>query len=370
MFCPVSPSPALTKCLLYRDFGLSLELPRDRLCPTVPNRLNYVLWVQDLLDSTGGLENDEVDTVREVVGLDVGTGASCIYPLLGCALRGNWKFIATDIDEKSLEYARENVKRNKEKVGDLDERITVFANSPDGDIFPIGKMGIEKLDFTMCNPPFYTSIDDMFDSAKKKNLPPSSSCTGTTTEMVYPGGETAFVSQMLTQSLHLRSNPNFSNTWYTSMLGKHSSVESLIPAIKQHTQNYAITEFKQGSTRRWGIAWSFGDRRPCLAAVRYDSSQLRGLMPFPTEFEFDAAAVSVGCGGVRGNVWSRAARRAKARRGLEIEGMSNGIALGFRIGLKEKGDQSVRVKIRWTRGTDSVLFESFCGMIKRKVLTG
>ena len=49
-----------------------------------------------------------------------------------------------DIDGKSLEYARENIKRNREKVGDLDERITVFDNSPDDDIFPVEKMGIEK----------------------------------------------------------------------------------------------------------------------------------------------------------------------------------------------------------------------------------
>jgi len=216
--------------------------------------------------------------------------------------------------------------------------------------------------------------------------------------MVYPGGEASFITLMLDQSLQLPPNPGFNNTWYTSMLGKHSSVESLVPVIKLHTQNYAITEFKQGSTRRWGVAWNFGDRRPCLAAVRYESSQLRGFMPFPTEFEFDAAgdvvnvgeaidntltaeiglgsgewvwdpSVSAGWGGVRGNVWSRAARRAKAR-GLEIEGISSGVALGFRVGVTEKGGQSVKVKVRWTRGVDSVLFESLCGMIKRKVLGG
>lgn len=44
-------------------------------------------------------------------------------------------------------------------------------------------------------------------------------------------------------------------------------------------------------------------------------------------------------------------------------------ALGFKIQLKMDPveDKLVRVVVRWLKGTDSVLFESFCGMIKRKL---
>lgn len=55
----------------------------------VTNRHNYILWLKDLLDTTS---YDEPG--RKAVGLDIGTGASCIYPLLGCAQR-EWSFIAT-----------------------------------------------------------------------------------------------------------------------------------------------------------------------------------------------------------------------------------------------------------------------------------
>ena len=41
----------------------------------------------------------------------LGTGASCIYPLLGAKING-WKFRASEVDEMSYRFAAENVKRN------------------------------------------------------------------------------------------------------------------------------------------------------------------------------------------------------------------------------------------------------------------
>ena len=61
----------LTKCLLLRDFGLEIELPEDRLCPPVPNRYNYILWLQDLLDTTSTDYKERYDRGREVLGLDM-----------------------------------------------------------------------------------------------------------------------------------------------------------------------------------------------------------------------------------------------------------------------------------------------------------
>ena len=46
------------------------------------------------------------------------------------------------------------------------------------------------------------------------------------------------------------------------------------------------------------------------------------------------------------------------------------LALGFTIQFNTGQDKgSTDVQIRWVQGLDSVLFESFCGMLKRKLTT-
>ena len=39
----------LTVSLLREDFGLNVELPLNRLIPTVTLKLNYILWIEDLI---------------------------------------------------------------------------------------------------------------------------------------------------------------------------------------------------------------------------------------------------------------------------------------------------------------------------------
>ena len=40
---------AVTRALLKRDFALDWQQPPQFLCPPVPGRLNYLLWVEDLV---------------------------------------------------------------------------------------------------------------------------------------------------------------------------------------------------------------------------------------------------------------------------------------------------------------------------------
>lgn len=134
----------------------------------------------------------------------------------------------------------------------------------------------------MCNPPFYTSSTEMLSSAAAKQRPPFTACTGSENEMVTPGGEIAFVTRMIEESLVLQDRVQ----WYTSLLGKFSSIEVLVKKLRQsNVDNYALTEFVQGrKTRRWGIAWSFTDLRPTMDIARAVGSLQKSLLPFPGEY--------------------------------------------------------------------------------------
>ncbi|RDW83721.1 DUF890 domain protein [Aspergillus mulundensis] len=387
----------LTVSLLKRDFGLTVDIPEARLCPPIPNRLIYIIWLQDLLDTTGDGYRDAYDPDRVVTGLDIGTGCCSIYPLLGVKSRSNWNFVASDIDDDNIKTSTQTIQANN-----LDSRIRIVKTSPDGDLISLGTLGVERLDFTMCNPPFYASQDEMVVSAEEKDRPPFSACTGAEVEMVTPGGEVSFVSRMITESIALRDKV----LWYTSMLGKLSSVSALIEKLNDlGNTNYAVTEFVQGNkTRRWAIAWSWTDRRPAVSVARgiQSPNYPKHLLPFPSEYTFTLSGRSIddissavnaefsslhidwtwhsgltlGIGFAATNVWSRQYRRMmklspNAASGSEVD--PDTAALGFRVQLAmepsagETGERSVKVLIRWLKGMDSVLFESFCGMVKRKL---
>ncbi|KAK4990510.1 hypothetical protein LTR66_006783 [Elasticomyces elasticus] len=390
----------LTKSLLKRDFGVSIELPDDRLCPPVPVRYNYVHWIQSLLDTTSDRYDDRYDPDRKVLGLDIGTGASCIYPLLATSTRPQWRMFGTEVDSHSLDYAEHNVHLN-----DLEDRISLRRSTCDGPLIPLGALGLKQINFTICNPPFYSSKDDMESGHASKAVPPSAVCTGAEIEMICEGGDAGFVCRMIDESLVLRDRVQ----WYTSMLGKLSSLHTVVARLKEAgVKNWAITVLRAGSkTRRWAVGWSFVDRRPRNDIAR-DSDISHALLPLPaaqtiaTFLKAQDASHSLnvilsglnlrwdpatGIGFAKENVWSRAARRKLMRQRAD-QGTSGGAeasntvmednsttqtsndngqedaTLGFKTMVEDRA-----VTVRWLEGEDFVLFESFCSMLKRSLST-
>ncbi|OIT28725.1 PREDICTED: methyltransferase-like protein 16 homolog isoform X1 [Nicotiana attenuata] len=282
----------LTRVLLHHDHGLNWWIPDGQLCPTVPNRSNYIHWIEDLLSS------DIIPKVQDdrncIRGFDIGTGANCIYPLLGASLMG-WKFVGSDVTDVAFEWAEKNVKSNphlsqlieirrvnmetpsssKEELNDEPGKYgqckdVDFDNADAALIGPsppshlpvqpgIGKIyngppilvGVvkdgEKFDFCMCNPPFFETMEEA-------GLNPKTSCGGTMQEMVCPGGENAFITRIIEDSVQLRE----SFRWYTSMVGRKTNLKVLISKLWEVGATIVkTTDFVQGQTCRWGLAWSF-----------------------------------------------------------------------------------------------------------------
>jgi len=253
----------LSKAILETDFGLDVEVPDDRLCPPIPNRWNYVAWIQRLLDSTSPTHSNKYDANRKVSGLDIGTGASAIYTMLCLQSRPNWTMCATDVDKKSFDAAIRNLTLNN-----LVTRTRMIQTIDSNPLIPLQYLGTDKLDFTMCNPPFFLDEDDMCLSIKGegKSLKPNAVCTGSLSEMACPGGDVGFVTRIVEESLTLRDKV----TWYSSLLGKLSSAKTIVDLLKKNgISNWAVGCIDTGgATKRWIVAWSFGEYRPrnvCIA---------------------------------------------------------------------------------------------------------
>lgn len=383
----------LSKAILRVDFGIDLSLPDNRLCPPIPNRWNYVAWIQGLLDSTSPSHSNRYEPSREVVGLDIGTGASGIYAMLCLKSRPSWTMCATDIDKVSFESAAANFAKNN-----LLSRTKMLQTTSSMPLIPLEALGTQHLDFTLCNPPFFNDSAEMEKSlsGEGKATGPNAICTGANNEMVCSGGDLGFVTRIVKESLILRGKV----TWYSSMLGKLSSAKAIVELIKSlGISNWAVGVLDPGTktgTKRWVVAWSFGDLRPRNSIARPPGGSFpHELLPFPTSYNISLsssitgnaaidklndqlaaldlvwkwdAASSTGVGKAAENVWGRAYRRAYDRQKKEgyvkMQSDTNGVTvkLVFRITVVELAGEIV---LEWLRGDDQVLWESFCGCVHR-----
>ncbi|MEN8964978.1 MAG: 23S rRNA (adenine(1618)-N(6))-methyltransferase RlmF [Polaribacter sp.] len=232
----------LNKALLFSFDQLSIwDFPDENLCPPIPGRLDYIHHLADLLSEE---ENIKI--------LDIGTGATCIYPLLGVA-EYHWNFVATDIDLDSLDTAQDNIDDNH-----LENQIDLRQQFNEQHIL---KGVIEEDDFftaTMCNPPFYKSAEEAQGANRRKtrNLGNNAvrNFSGNNNELWYVGGEKAFLHNYLYESSLFSKK----SKWFTSLVSKKENVESL----KKSSTKLGVKEFKviplnQGNKVTRIVYWRF-----------------------------------------------------------------------------------------------------------------
>lgn len=245
--------------------------------------MNYILHLNDLIQSYIG----EMFSTKEshVMGIDIGCGASCIYPLLGlwhdvvidpssCLFVGHktfgWRFIATEVDEKSFECAQMNVSRNSLQhairvlhVASEDMLTGVITGSHAQSVQQFmtetkpsdttsnetgSAVGSEpRFHFCMCNPPF-------FGLEEQRQTNPQAHCSGQGSELAAFGGEEQFVCTLISQSADLQQRV----MWFTSLLGRKASIKPLTAAAKSVGASIVLhIQLFQGTTVRWVLAWTF-----------------------------------------------------------------------------------------------------------------
>jgi 23S rRNA (adenine1618-N6)-methyltransferase len=228
----------LCKVLLEKDFGIKFwEIPQGYLIPTITSRCNYINWIHDILEQNGILNRTE-----NIRGLDIGTGANCIYPLLGYSLY-KWEFKASDINPISIDNAQNILDNNN-----FGDKITLKLQKDEFCIFyNVLELG-EKFDFSMSNPPYFSE-----DEVKHDN--PNTVCVYDDREVYCKGGEKEFIERMINESYYFR----YDVEWFTTLVGKKINL-SLFESILNsdiNIEKVLSTTFYQGKMLRWGLAWKY-----------------------------------------------------------------------------------------------------------------
>ena len=238
---------SLNTALLKKHYGIdSWDFPDENLCPPIPGRVDYIHHLSDLLNESNISEDIQV--------IDVGTGATCVYALLGNA-EYNWNFLGTDIDNESLFIAKNIVDRNE-----LTNSIKFILQNDAAQIFKGILNKDSKFDTSICNPPFYKSKDEAMgaNARKLRGLKQPSSegrnFSGNSNELWYKGGEKAFVHTYLYESSLFKQQC----FWYTTLISNKDNLESMYTSLNK----LGATEIKtipmhQGNKVTRIVAWTF-----------------------------------------------------------------------------------------------------------------
>ena len=245
----------LNKTLLKTYYGiLDWDLPEDYLCPPIPGRADYIHHIADLLAE---VNQNSIPTGNNIMGLDIGVGANCIYPILGNA-EYDWSFVATDIDATALENCVTIIEKNPH----LSDVICLQQQVNARFIFKDIIQPEDKFAFTICNPPFHDSKEEAIKSASRKvsNLTnqkttnPVLNFGGQNNELWCEGGELAFITQMIFESVKYPKQC----FWFTTLVSKKDHLKSIYKTLnKVEAATIKTIEMNQGQKISRLVAWTF-----------------------------------------------------------------------------------------------------------------
>ncbi len=266
---------SFNRALLKQFYGIAhWDIPPGYLCPPIPGRADYLHGLADLLaeDNAGKIPRG----VR-IHALDIGTGANCIYPLIGLREYG-WRFTGADIDAVALASARTIVAANQ-----LGKGISLRQQTDPLHVFQGLVQSSDRFAISLCNPPFHASQAEASSGSQRKwrNLGkldpkrtlPALNFGGQAAELWCEGGEAAFLARMANESTGVAQQI----CWFTTLVSKAGNVQPLQARLKTlGARQVRIRDMSQGQKRSRFVAWTFLDdeqRAQWLATPKSDKPE-------------------------------------------------------------------------------------------------
>jgi 23S rRNA (adenine1618-N6)-methyltransferase len=238
----------LNMALLKTHYDIDYwHFPDEHLCPPIPGRVDYIHYLADLLKAS------HLDVPIKV--LDVGTGATCIYPLLGYS-EYNWSFVASEADSLAFQNSETIIAKNN-----LEAHIKLRFQPNKTQILKGIIEPSDHFSVSMCNPPFYKNNEDALKANKskllglgKENLSTARNFSGTVNELCYDGGEKAFLHSYLYESTLFKTHC----FWFTSLVSNKDLLKSIQKSLKKlGATQIKIINMQLGNKISRIIAWTF-----------------------------------------------------------------------------------------------------------------
>ena len=245
----------LNTAILNHYYGIeNWDFPDENLCPPIPGRADYIHHVADLLS---GSNFGRIPVGDKITCLDIGTGASCIYPIIGVS-EYQWKFIGTDINAESIDSAKNIVNSNAQ----LKDKIECKLQKRPKNIFRGILAKEDQVDITICNPPFHSSLEEAEKGTRRKikNLSektektPELNFAGISNELICEGGEIQFLENMMRES-KLRPKSCF---WFSTLVSKKSNLKK-VARILEELKAVQVKTIPMGTGNKSSriVAWTF-----------------------------------------------------------------------------------------------------------------
>ena len=258
-FANPSAVRVFNRALLKSFYGIAhWDIPADYLCPPIPGRADYLHFLADLLAE----HNDGViPRGAAVQALDIGTGANCIYPLIGQGEYG-WRFVGSDIDPIALASAATIVKANN-----LGKAISLRQQDNRKHILLDLLQAEERFDISLCNPPFHASAEEALRGSQRKwralgkadprRKLPVLNFGGQAAELWCEGGEARFVGQLINESVKVQTQV----LWFSTLVSKASNLPLIQSTLKKiGAVQSRVVEMSQGQKQSRFVAWTFQDK--------------------------------------------------------------------------------------------------------------